>query len=159
MTKRARLWLLALGPILWLGCLYPADDDYAESSDYLVEDAWLSGDLPDVGRFDADAYEVELGWDEVTLHAGRDGGDDFGWAMTRLALSVDELAEMEGTQDGGWATGCSGPRHGSWDWDDSTSDVQVTVSPGPAAGERLVHFVADFGGGQRSEGGFILRPR
>ncbi|GAB5549925.1 MAG: hypothetical protein RLP09_39105 [Sandaracinaceae bacterium] len=160
--KKLSTWVIVCASwALWLGCLYDPHEsggDVGRSEDFVVEDAWLSGQLPDVGTFDADAYEVDLDSDDVTIHVGARGGEDFGWAMTRLDLSVAELHATSGTLRAS-ATGCTGRSHGSWDWDRGTRDVRVTVQPGAYEQDRVVHFTAEFGDGQRAEGGFTVRPR
>lgn len=135
--------------------------DVGSSGAYVVEQGALSGDLPTVGSFDADAYQIDASNSSVTLHAGSRGGDFDGWAMTRLYLDLDEvMATSELTvMEGQSATGCSGRTHGDWDWDRPSDDVTVTVQPGATADERIVTFEADYADGVHSEGEFTVAAR
>ncbi|HHH31613.1 MAG TPA: hypothetical protein ENK57_25145, partial [Polyangiaceae bacterium] len=103
----------------------PEDDSwtYSEHSiDAEIQQASLSGDMADLGAFDGDAYEATYdGWggaSTITLHAGQDGGSDFGWAMLGLTTYAEggfqgdtfapgaRLTLESGELD---AQGCTGP--------------------------------------------------
>lgn len=153
---------------------WSGDDDWTgydevHEIDGRVENAWLGGDMNDIGEFTGDAYEVTYyggyGSSTITMHAGREGGDDFGWAM--LALSTTDEEGFEGdtfapgsrldTENGGLdATGCTGPSHGDWDFDGHAQRVEVEVEEGPIANSRLIHFRAYFDGEGVTEGSFVL---
>jgi hypothetical protein len=157
--------------VLWLGCLYEPYEDggsytaaevdgVGRSASYSVEAGWLAGDVPRVGEFEADAYDIEVNDYSVTLHTGERGGDHDGWAMTRLTLDLADVAAVTETTEIRVlsALGCTGPTHGDWDWDDSTDNVRVTVMPGATENEREVFFESDFDRGQ-TRGGFTVRIR
>lgn len=170
--RKASTWIVIVSSwALWLGCLYDpvstggsssvTGDDVASSGSYVVEQGSLSGDLPVVGDFDADAYQIDASNTSVTLHAGSRGGDFDGWAMTRLYVDLDEVfasSEMTVLEEQS-ATGCSGGTHGDWDWDRPTNDVVVTVQPGATEQERLVTFEADYPDGSQSAGEFTVVAR
>ena len=162
--KKLSTWVIVCASwALWLGCLYDPHEsggDVGRSEDFVVEDAWLSGRLPDVGTFDADAYEVDLDSDDVTIHVGARGGEDFGWAMTRLDLSVAELHATSGTLRAS-ATGCTGRSHGSWDWDRGTTHdligyFETTLEQLLAAGAAAASAGGASGGGGSEAQRFAL---
>ncbi|MCA9609820.1 MAG: hypothetical protein KC619_29680 [Myxococcales bacterium] len=143
--------------------------DEVHEIDGHVEGAWLGGDMVDIGNFEGDAYQVDYyggyGSSSVTMHAGSDGGDDFGWAM--LALSTADPDGFEGEtfepgasldSDSGQldAQGCTGPSHGDWNFDGHAQRIEVQVEDGPQPGSRLIHFQAYFEGQGMTEGSFVL---
>jgi hypothetical protein len=157
LTRRtlAGRFVIGLAFVLSLGCLAPVDDsDVSSTGAYVVEEGWMNGRMPTVGTFDADAYGVEVEDDSVTLHAGQEGGDFDGWAMTRLWMSPEDLVRLDGAQSVS-VLGCAGPQHDDWDWDSSSAAI-VTVEPGAVAGEHLVHFTSTWSNA-RVEGGFTIR--
>lgn len=167
--RKTTTWIvIVLSWALWLGCLYDPYDyesspggDTASTGAYSVEAGWMAGDVPTVGNFEGDAYEIEASSYAVTLHTGERGGDHDGWAMTRLYVDMEDIAsatEMT-TVEATSATGCSGPSHGDWDWDTSTTDVTVTVQPGATEDQREVYFESDFGGETQTQGGFTVNVR
>ncbi|MGE0786545.1 MAG: hypothetical protein AB7S26_12815 [Sandaracinaceae bacterium] len=162
---------LAVPSVLWLGCLYSpygssgGGGDVASTGSYVVEDGWLSGELPTVGEFDGAAYEIDATDYSVTLHAGSRGGEFDGWAMNRVSLDLDQIMLTSATVDEPATmsnvdvTGCTGPQHDDWDWDTHTSTTTVTVTPSTVVeGARVVTFQADFGDGDVSQGGFTVLP-
>ena len=154
------------------------DDDWVDYGDVheidaQVEDAWLAGDMADLGEFEGDAYEVTYyggyGASTITLHAGEDGGEAFGWAMAGLTtydeggfegdtFAPGQTVSMEDGQLD--IQGCTGPSHGNYLFDGHAQDIEVTVEEGPTPGSRLFHFRAVFevDNGGVTEGSFILIP-
>jgi hypothetical protein len=165
--------VLGVSAAMWLGCLYPDDyveetrevarpsggaapelDAVASNGPYTVQQAWLAGDIPRVGAFEADAYQIDVSSGWLTLHVGRRGGQNFGWAMTRLEVGLADLAA--GTRTPISAVACSGPTHGDWDWDESTDDVFVHVERGERENERIVYFETGYGREGQTRGGFTV---
>lgn len=140
------------------------------TSDVLISDAWLEGQMQTVGDFDTDAYEVQYtgngdewgNYASITLHGA--GVDGTGWAMIRLETYLDggfegdafapgaQLTSATGDID---ATGCSGPSHGNWDFD-GQGEVTVTVEEGPTPGSRVIHYEAFYRNGQVTRGSFQI---
>jgi len=166
-------------PLAFAGCTFsshppappergdPPADEMAERAappvtSVRIEDAWLGGEMADLGSFEGDAYEVLYGRsNRIELHAGARGGDEFGWAMLRLtsftsdfegaAFAVD--TDTTGSVD---AIGCTGPEHGRYVFDGGANSVRVRVEPGPDENSRLFHVRAEFDGQGYTEGGFVL---
>lgn len=150
------------------------DDDWTTYEDVhtvdgQIENAWLGGEMADIGTFEGDAYEATYyggyGSSTVTLHAGSAGGDDFGWAM--LGLSTYDEGGFEGdtfapgarldSESGQLdAQGCTGPSHGDWQFDGHAERIEVEVEEGPELNTRLIHFRAYFEGQGMTEGSFVL---
>ena len=155
-----------------VGCAYERHRDSSlrgtgSVSSGPVESAWLAGEMETVGRFDGDAYQVDGSGSgrRLTIHAGR---GSFGWVMIRLGtsdadgFSGDRFrpgAHLDSAAGVVYATGCSGPSHGDWDYDGPADRVVVDVEEGPEPGSRLFHFRADYSDGQHTEGGFVVNPR
>jgi len=130
-----------------------------------VEDAWVGGDMNDLGRFEGDAYGVDYvggRYGSLRLDAGRRGGSDFGWAMIALSTSApgglegDAFAPGSDTTGQVDAQGCTGPDEGDYIFDGFANDIDVTVEPGPSDNSRLFHYRADFGSEGYTEGSFVL---
>lgn len=171
--------LLALAAPLVQGCFFlPSwDDDYTyeeESDPYVyehtidaqVEDAWIGGDMRDLGQFEGDAYEATYYGSNLTLHAGENGGADFGWAMISLSTYEEGGFEGEAYQPGTThnsndepglrAQGCTGPAHGNYIYDGYADVVEIEVEEGPTDGSRLFHYHAVYEGQGDIEGSFVL---
>jgi len=159
----------------WGGDDYYDDwDSYDEvyEVDGRISDASLSGNMYDLGTFEGDVYDAEYvggyGSSTITLHAGENGGADFGWAM--IALTTYEEGGFEGDaflpgntvtlEDGAGldAQGCTGPEHGNWDFDGHAEVVEITVEEGPTPSSRLFHFRAVYSqsDGGTTEGSFVI---
>lgn len=140
----------------------------ASSASYVVEEAWLEGEMRTVGNFSGDAYQIDYSRNAITIHTGARNGDHSGWAMIRLTSAVpegfeseyfDPEAEIEAEIPPVGALGCSGPSHGNWDFDGNARSVDVTVERGDRPGSRLIHFTAVYDGGQVTRGSALLVAR
>ncbi len=172
---------LLIGVFTMSGCFmlpgtgYDEDwDTYEEVHvvDAQIQDAWLAGDMRDLGTFEGDAYEVSYYNDRsygssITLHAGEAGGSDFGWAMLRLTTQVEGGFESDTFAPGARLTvesgqldaqGCTGPAYNNFDFDGYANQIEVEVEEGPTPNSRLFHFraVFDQADGGETEGSFIL---
>lgn len=131
-----------------------------------IENAWVGGQMTDIGTFEGDAYQADYsggyGYSSLTLHAGARGGDDFGWAMIRLSTSdeggfeSDNFAPGTTHTSGVQATGCTGPSHGNYDFDGGAQNVTISVEAGPTDNSRLFHYFAEFTTEGYTEGSFVL---
>lgn len=170
----------ALGALLLNGCFFfrgfdPYDEEPVEDPyvyDYTVDaelqDAWVGGDMADLGAFEGDAYEATYSGSQITLHAGQEGGDDFGWAMIRLSTYEEGGFEGPAFEPGTTmsqedspsldAQGCTGPSHGNYVFDGHAAQVEIVVEPGPTETSRLFHYTAvyDQAGGGETHGSFVL---
>lgn len=150
------------------------DDEWTEYEgvheiDGRIEGAWLGGDMNDIGEFEGDAYEATYvggyGSSTITLHAGEEGGDDFGWAMIGLSTydeggfegaTFEPGARLDSSTGQLDAQGCTGPSHGNWEFDGHAQRVEVEVEEGPTVGSRQIHFRAHYDGQGVTEGSFVL---
>ena len=135
-----------------------------------IGQAALAGSMSTIGEFDADVYLVEPspGGAIVALHAGRQGGADFGWAMLRVETSV--LSGFRGvefapgavhTLEGGLISGlgCTGPAPHNFDFDGHADRMELRVEEGPTPGSRLFLVHAEFDGEGYTDASFVLGPR
>lgn len=169
---------LAIALFNFTGCFAGGEDPGASNrppqsttpqiapTEIAIADAWLRGDMPTIGHFDTDAYEVTHRATDfassVTLHGA--GPDGSGWAMIRLTTHLEggfggaaftPGARLTSENRDLTATGCSGPSHGNWDFDRG-GDVTVLVEAGPTAQTRIIHYAASYPGGQTTEGNFTV---
>ncbi len=141
------------------------DPDYAFTYDAQIQEAWVGGEMADLGQFEGDAYEATYYGTSITLHAGQEGGADFGWAMIRLSSfegfegdAFEPGTTVSGEDAGVSAQGCTGPSHGNYIFDGTTNDVTIVVEEGPTPTSRLFHYTAQFDSsrGGETHGSFVL---
>jgi len=145
--------------------------DEVHEVDGQISEAWLGGEMRDLGTFEGEVYEAEYvggyGSSTITLHAGQNGGDEFGWAMIGLTTYAEGGFEGDAFAPGSTVTledgqvdaqGCTGPEHGDWDFDGYAEVVEITVEEGPTPSSRLFHFRAVYtqDDGGTTEGSFVL---
>jgi hypothetical protein len=140
----------------------PYADDYSYN-ELNIDGGYLAGDMGNIEGFEVPTYEATgyaYGPDSSTVELH--GGEGY-WVMARLNITGDLQAldvgthlefdsasydwDSSGSYEGDVVsyvsvTGCSGPTHGDWDWDQGSSSVVVDVGPGVTDNERVVSFQA-----------------
>jgi len=137
-----------------------------------VMDGLLVGDMGDYEDFVAPAYEATAEALPFATLIEIHGGEGY-WVMTRLlvqgGLMQEELDVGAHVEVGRYVgpealqvtvLGCSGPRHGSWTYDQGATGVIIDIEEGEDPDDRVMRFSATYlheGRDQVVEGSFGYR--
>lgn len=179
------LWVLVLGSLalpLLPGCFFfdifdePGSDPWVTESripepyndgSLLVHSSAQFGDMGRITNFSADAVVTNASYYGRGASIRLDSVGSGWWVMSALYIDNFDIVnapagtyrvtsqEWNGTDPSVSVTGCSGPSYGNWDFDESSSDVELVLADN-GDGTRTLEFTVRYNSGRQATTGSVV---